>query len=159
VAASEMVIISVNHRTCITETSPPSDKNKGYFMKIIFMKLVYYDHNTSFNLAVTHFGQHSQSFRKHSWKLFVDTSVIALVAFSVTSSVLINHFPFRTLVVMDTGKVATDQENIVDAPKLLPYACQGTFCPSATNVQVHCCAEETSCFIPIFPNISFFLHP
>jgi hypothetical protein len=72
---------------------------------------------------------HLQSFGAHFWKPLFGTSLSGLVTFALTSSVLANHYFFRTLFVIGTRKrqAATSPGNMADASKPSHCASQGTF--------------------------------
>jgi hypothetical protein len=70
----------------------------------------------------------------------------------VSFLVLANALSELSLVI-ETGKgqAVTSPANTVEASKPSRYAWQGTLWPPVTDVQVHCCAEETSFFFCMVP--------
>jgi hypothetical protein len=62
---------------------------------------------------------------------------------------------------METGKshMVTSLGNMAGAPKLSHCTWQGIFRPPMTDVQVYCCAEDPSWFMPILLDVSFSMHP
>jgi hypothetical protein len=83
-------------------------------------------------------------------------SLTALVSFAMTNSAPANRCPFRT----GFGTGRSWRWHVMEIWRMLRsrhfMLAQGTFWPPAADVRVRCRAEETSCFVPIFPECYFF---
>jgi hypothetical protein len=105
---------------------------------------------------VTHFTSVCEAFGSIPEKPFVGTSISSHVTSAVTSLALVNCCLFRTLFSHGNRKTSGSDKSgeYSEHSKAITLWLARYFWPLKTNMQEHCNAEETRCFIPIFLTFS-----